>query len=394
MIQKSRILITCPKGLAQYLSREVSGLGLSVIEEMTSGIATQGTMEDAMMLNLRVRTGHRVLYHIADFKAGDAEALYSGISRLDWEDYIDERGYFSVSSHVENPTITDTRYANLKCKDAIADRIRKKKGRRPDSGPGTDRACVFLFWKGEDASIYLDTSGEPLSKRGYRKIPMHAPMQETLASAVLTEAGVSASWQGNIVNPMCGSGTLAIEAALIALDRAPGLLRGNFAFMHLMGFDDKTWREMREAAKAASKNKLHGRIIATDIDPSSVEATRKNAETAGVGRFIETAPCDYSDTDVPDGGGIVIVNPEYGVRMGQEKELEKVYKGLGDFFKQKCAGYRGYVFTGNPNLAKKIGLRAKRRLIFYNAKVECRLLEYELYEGRREASSAIINQDD
>ncbi|MBI5096806.1 MAG: class I SAM-dependent RNA methyltransferase, partial [Nitrospirae bacterium] len=272
-------------------------------------------------------------------------------------------------------------FANVKCKDAIVDRIKEKCGQRPDSGPEKDRVVVNLYWKNEDCSLYLDTSGEPLSRRNYRKIPMHAPMQETLAAAVIRATGWNGS--GHFINPMCGSGTLAIEAALAGLNRASGILRDNFGFMHLKGFNEALWKELRTQAIRAAKKTLDCRIIATDIRRDAVDAARKNAALAGVEQLIEFTVCDYSKTSIPDGSGIVILNPAYGERMGEVQELESAYKGIGDFFKQKCRGYTGYIFTGNPDLAKKVRLTAKRRVPFFNGPIECRLLEYALYEGSR-----------
>jgi putative N6-adenine-specific DNA methylase len=216
-------------------------------------------------------------------------------------------------------------------------------------------------------------------------IPLRAPMQEPLAAAVVLATG----WVGNgtFINPMCGSGTLAIEAALIGLGRAPGLLRNNYGFMHLKGFDESSWKILRRKIRAEAKDRLNGRIIATDISQQAVEAAKKNAMTAGVERFIEFGVCDFSETPVPDRGGVVVLNPEYGDRMGQIEGLGGIYRGIGDFLKKKCNGYLGYVFTGNLDLAKKVGLRTKRRILFYNGPIECRLLEYDLYEGSRKKES-------
>jgi len=212
---------------------------------------------------------------------------------------------------------------------------------------------------------------------------MAAPMQETLAAAVILATGWNGS--GHFVNPMCGSGTLAIEAAFIALNRAPGLQRNNYGFMHIKGFNEQLWSGLRAQEKKQAGKTLQCRIIATDISREAVDAARRNAATAGVEHLIEFAVCDYSETSVPQGSGIVILNPEYGDRMGRIRELESVYAGIGDFFKQKCRGYTGYIFTGNAELAKKVGLRAKRRIPFFNSRIECRLLEYELYEGSRKS---------
>lgn len=380
-MEKNRIFITCPKGIQTSLASEIQSLGFPLLSKSFSGVETEGTLDDTMRLNLYLRTGHRVLYLLSGFKAKTPDELYTKTANVPWEDYIYETGYVSVTSTVDTPTITDSRFANLKCKDAIADRFMKKFGRRPDSGAERDRAVVHLHWKDEECRLYIDTSGVPLSKRGYRKIPMAAPLQETLASAIIIATGWRDS--GNFINPMCGSGTLAIEAALIGLEKAPGILRNNFCFMHLREFNKVHWEELRIEASQRSKKTLQHRIIATDISSKAVEAARKNAMTAGVEHLIEFSICDFKDTTVPDGSGIVLFNPGYGERMGEIDQLAGTYAGIGDFFKQKCRGYTGYVFTGNPGLAKKIGLRSRRKVQFFNGAIECRLLEYELYEGTK-----------
>ncbi len=379
--RKNRIVITCAKGIPPFLKDEVISLGYPVLSDGIAHVETEGSMEDAMRLNLFIRTGQRVLFLLKEFTSRDADELYKKVSRIEWEDYIPEGGYVCVTSSVETSAIKDSRFANLKCKDGIIDRIRDKRSRRPDSGPKRDRSVIHLYWKGELCQVYLDTSGEPLSRRGYRKISLRAPMQETLAAAVI----LATAWNGNgnFINPMCGSGTLAIEASLIALNKAPGLLRSNFGFMYLKGFDESSWDALRRKARALSKKSLNGRIIATDISQEAVEAAKKNAATAGVDRLIEFGVCDFSETPVPDGGGIVLLNPEYGERLGEIEKLKEYHKRIGDFFKKKCQGYMGYIFTGNFDLAKRVGLRTKRRIPFFNSNIECRLLEYDLYEGSR-----------
>ena len=382
---KSRILVTCAKGITPFLKEELLLLGFPVLSETIAGIATEGTIDDTLRLNLWLRTGHRVLFLLKEFTARDADALYRSVSKIAWEECIAEDGYVCVTSSVDTPSIRDSRYANVRCKDAIVDRIKEKTGNRPDSGPAQDRAVVNLYWKDDGCSLHLDTSGEPLSRRGYRKIPLTAPMQETLAAALIRASGWNGS--GHFINPMCGSGTLAIEAALAGLNRASGLLRDNYGFMHLKGFKESPWNDLRAQAKKEARKTLDCRIIATDIRREAVEAAKRNAAAAGVEHLIEFAVCDYSKTEVPDGGGIAMLNPEYGERMGKIKELEGVYRGIGDYFKQKCRGYTGYLFTGNPDLAKKVGLRAQRRIPFFNGGIECRLLEYALYEGSRMSRS-------
>ncbi len=376
-----KIFITCAKGIVPFLKEEIQALGFPVHEEMAAGVATAGTLVDTMKLNLNLRTAQRVLYFLQEFHASSPDELYRALLKIKWEDYIPAEGYVNVSSVVRTETIKDTRFANLKCKDAIVDRLKQKRGKRPDSGPARDRSAVFFHWQEDWCRIYLDTSGEALYKRGYRRLHNIAPMQETLAAALV----LASAWnvEKNFINPMCGSGTLAIEAALLALNKAPGLLRSNFGFMHLHWYNAFEWNKLGKKAREATKKSLAGKIVATDSDPKAVSAARQNAIAAGVDRWIDFRVCDFAETPIPEGGGAVIMNPEYGERMGKTAELEETYGRIGDFFKQKCPGYTGYVFTGNLELAKKIGLQTKRRIPFYNGEIECRLLEYELYEGSK-----------
>ena len=209
-------------------------------------------------------------------------------------------------------------------------------------------------------------------------------MQETLAAAVILATGWTG--QGNFINPMCGSGTLAIEAALMGRNRAPGIWRENFGFMHWKGFPRETWKKLHQEAIDREIPSSPSKIIATDIDPQAIRGAQRNARAAGVQRDIEFAVCDFAQTPIPPGDGVVVLNPEYGERMGNIQELESTYRRIGDFLKSKGVGYRGYIFTGNLKLAKKVGLRTRRRIPFFNGNIECRLLEYELYAGSRKSS--------
>ena len=240
-----------PKGFPLFLKEELLSLGFPVLSEGSASVGTEGTLGDAMKLNLFLRTGQRVLFLLERFTARNPDELYYNVSKIAWENDVPEEGYLSVTSTVENPTVRDSRFANLRCKDAIVDRIKEKSGRRPDSGPERDGTVIHLYWKDDSCHIFLDTSGEPLSRRGYRKIPLKAPMQETLAAAVILATGWKG--EGNFINPMCGSGTLAIEAALIALKRAPGLLRNNYGFMHLKGFDESYWKALRTSGQGTGE---------------------------------------------------------------------------------------------------------------------------------------------
>lgn len=378
----SRIIVTCSNRLAPYLQMEVEELGYKPKRVFKTGVELKGTLLDCIKLNLNLRCASQVLYSLNEFKAFNADDLYKTLLHYPWEDVMEADGYFSISSNVRNETINNSLFANVKVKDAIVDRFRNNTGGRPNSGPELDRTVIHLYWNDITAEIFIDTSGETLSKHGYRKIPGKAPMLESLAAATL----LATKWdrQSPVINPMCGSGTIAIEAALLASNRRPGLLRPNYAFMHLVGYEEdfyeKEFRKLEEQVKEIPGLK----IIATDISEDAVNISRINAGIAGVEEYIEFAVCDFEETTVPDdAGGIVYFNPEYGDRLGVEAELEVTYKRMGDFLKKKCKGYFGYIFTGNLELAKKIGLKPNRRIEFFTSKIDCRLFEYELYSGTR-----------
>jgi len=382
MHKKETIVITCARGAGDYLRQEVEQLGYTVQSTSDTRIEIAASLHDAMRLNLMLRIGVNVLCLLKRFSCNDPDELYQKVVSFPWEDYIAPSEYLSVVSRVNTPTIDNSVFASQKVKDAIVDRVSEKCGSRPNSGPDRDNVVINFYWNDNKCWIYLNTSGKKLPDRGYRKIPHTAPLQEALAAALLRAAGFDGSQP--LVNPMCGSGTLAIEAALIALKRAPGLLRSNFGLKHIIGFDSEAWAALRIKARAQSKKNLPFRIIATDIDTRAIEAAKRNAQTAGVDQLIEFHVCDFKDTPIPEEKGIVILNPEYGYRLGKEQELEGTYKGIGDFFKKKCAGFTGYVFTGNMSLAKKIGLKASRRMVFFNARIECRLLQYQIYAGSKQ----------
>ncbi|HPN73063.1 MAG TPA: class I SAM-dependent RNA methyltransferase [Candidatus Omnitrophota bacterium] len=374
---KSRILVTCSRGVTPFLEKEIKLLGFDIVSTHETGLVTEARLIDTYKLNLELRTAFNVLFLLEEFKCSSPEDLYRKASLIEWEKIIPQNEYISVVSQVSNPRIKNSMFANQKLKDAIVDRMTKKTGNRPNSGPERRNIVINLYWKNDTAWIYINTSGVKLADRGYRKIPLTAPMQETLAAAVLSSAGYDGS--GHLVNPMCGSGTIAIEAALIALNKAPGLLRSNYGFLHLKNCDKEYWQKMRKERLALCNKKPAKKIIATDIDKTAIEAAVKNATTCGVDHLIEFKVSDFRETTIPEGPGKIILNPEYGERMGDIDRLVHTYKEIGDFFKKKCVGYEGYIFTGNLELSKKVGLAAKKRVPFFSGDIDCRLLEYDIY---------------
>ena len=312
------IIISCAKELSRWTELEVIEMGYHPIETTENTVVIRGEMKDVFRLNLQLRTAHRVLVPLLRTECRNIRDLYESVKSIDWENLLEADGYFSVSSIVHNYTIRDTRIPSLYTKDAIVDRMREKCHRRPDSGGENNGAAVFVYWERDEVVIYLDTSGEPLSKRGYRRIPGSAPMQETLAAACI----MALRWDGKrpFLSPMCGSGTPAIEAAMIAMNKAPGLLKGHFAFQSIKGYTsiipglkapnvaprqmigaspEQMWKEMVLEARKAVKKEGLPRIVATDISPEAVDNAHTNAIAAGVVEAIEFKDCDFADTPIP-----------------------------------------------------------------------------------------------
>lgn len=382
---KSEIFIACPDRMAPWLEQELLELGYAAIETNRTGVRVEGTLHDCVRLNLRLRCGTQVRYSLGAFRANHPDDIRNRVTRLEWEVVIPGGGYFSVTNSAEHFTLNNTMYLNLLVKDAVVDRFREKTGTRPDSGSSFDGVVIHVHWKDDRAEIFLDTSGHPLTRHGYRLHPGKAPMQEILAAAVVRATGWDRS--SSFVNPMCGSGTLAIEAALLATHRFPGLLRERYAFMNLKDFDAEDFRKEKELLHSEITEQPDLVIVASDRDEQAISIARENARLAGVESIIRFACCDFRETEMPDTPGVIILNPEYGERLGDEVALQSVYAAIGDFFKQKCAGYSGFIFTGNMELAKKIRLQPSRRTEFFSAKLDCRLLRYELYSGTRRKSA-------
>lgn len=380
-MEHANIFVTSHPRIGPVLANEMERLGFVINKTTNSGVYSTGTFTDAMRMNLYLRTANRVLLHLQNFNAEVAEELYEQALKYPWEDILQPDGYYSVQSSVKNDSIKDNRFANLKLKDAIADRMKSKTGQRPNSGPLFDKSVIFLFWRDSEVTIYYDTSGETISRRSYRKNPYKAPMNEALAAAAVQ----STSWDSlkPFINPMCGSGTVAIEAALMSMNKAPGISRYNFSFMHHRQFNSMTYRMLRNEAIVTEKKKPMARIIASDLNLNAVKAARENAREAGVNNYIDFKVCDFRETHIPEQNGVIFLNPEYGLRLGDEEKLRDLYAAIGDFFKKKCIGLDGYVFSGNANLSKFVGLKTSRRTEFYSGKIDCRLLEYTLYEGSR-----------
>ncbi len=378
----STITITCHKWHAPYLEKEIIELGYQIERTFITGVKIKGTLTDCIRLNLNLNCASQVLYSLGNFTAENSNEVYDYVRKIEWDQYLDKEGYFTVTSNVRHPSITNSMYANVKVKDAVVDHFRDKYNIRPSSGSEFNGAVFHLYWTEYEAELFIDTTGESLARHGYRKIPGAAPMLEALASSTIIASG----WdkKSNFINPMCGSGTLAIEAALMATGAKPGIHRNHYAFMHLNDYQEDDYFGQLDEIENNTLDQLDFKIIASDHDEFAIQNAKKNAIAAGVADLIDFEICDFTETTIPENGGVLFMNPEYGERLGSLEALEVTYKSIGDFMKNQCRGYNGYIFTGNLDLAKKIGLKAKRRIEFFTGKIDCRLLEYELYQGSRD----------
>ncbi len=380
-MQRSKIVINCLPRITPILEKEVKSLGYSLDEVGKTHVSTKGDWEDIINLNLKLRTANRVLWHIQDFRAKNAAELHEKAYTIPWHQLIPRNSIVKIHSFVKNDSIKDTRFPNVKLKDAIVDRYKKETGRRPNSGNTNEGTVVYLHWVDDNCSIYFDTSGETIAKHGYRTNMVKAPMMENLAAACI----LASKWDFNthFINPMCGSGTLAIEALHIAKNIFPTHFRKAYSFQHLKGYDEFLFSQIRTRIlrEADLLSKPDFEVVVSDMDKSAVEVAARNAKNAKVAQFLKYEIKKFEETHVPEGEGVVFINPPYGERLGATSELGDLYRMMGDFLKQRCTGKTGYIFSGNLNLAKQIGLKAKRRIEFNNGKIDSRLLEYELFRG-------------
>lgn len=389
----TRLFATVPKGMEDVLADELRGFGALEVAPTTAGVAFAGTLETAYRACLWSRTASRVLLPIAHFPAPSPEALYDGVRGVRWHDHLRADGTLAVDFTSTGSFITHTQYGALKTKDAIVDQFRDATGVRPSVDVERPDVRVNVHVRADAAILSIDLSGGSLHRRGYREEGGPAPLKESLAAAVLLLAGwpAVAAAGGAFLDPMCGSGTLPIEAGLIAADVAPGLARDWFGFLRWRGHDVATWTRLVTEAKARDRRGRERlpRVVGYDADPRAVRTALGNLERAGLRGLAHIEKRELADAaPMADEAGVLVVNPPYGERIGEKRELELLYRRLGDLLKQRFAGWTGYVLTGNPDLAKFIGLKATRRQVLFNGAIECRLLTVPVHAARPRAEGA------
>ncbi len=379
----SRYFVTCARGLEAVTAAEILSFGATRAEPVPGGVAVEGSQEVMYRTNLWSRTSNRVLQVLRAFPARTPDDLYRGFYSFKWETFFRTANTFSVECTIggrPNPQLNHSHYAKLRIKDAIVDRMREKSGgARPDVDVEDPDLPVVAYVRDGECTINLDTSGGSLHERGYRLDGAFAPLKETLAAGLIELSG----WNGRepFFDPMCGSGTLPIEAGLKAGNVAPGLLRRRYPFQRWPDFHKELWDKLWSEAKAARNPVSEGLLFGADRGGRALLAAQENARYAGFSpREILFMKQEFSAIQKPTSEpGVIIVNPPYGERLGEVEDLAPLYKEMGDLFKQRFQGWRAYVFTGNLELAKHVGLKATRRIPLFNGALECRLLEYKLY---------------
>ncbi len=368
----------CPRGLEAALAAELDVLGAAEITTTDGGAAFTGPIQLAYRANLESRLASRILWRVGHGAYRDENDVYDLARALDWPRWFRVDRTIRVDVAASRSPLTSLEFATLRIKDAVCDRHRAVGGVRPSISKDRPDVRVHAYLTATDASFYLDTSGEPLFKRGYRRETAEAPLRENLAAGLLRLAG----WQPGtpLLDPMCGSGTIAIEAAMIALDMAPGLKR-TFGFQKLAWYDGPAWQRIKQAAQRRARPPAPLAIWASDDDATAIHQCSENIAAAGIEGTITVERADALTRASPAPTGIIVTNPPYGVRVAESGALAAFYPQLGDVLKQRYAGWTAYLMSGDTRLPKLIGLKASRRTPLFNGAIECRLYEYRLIAG-------------
>jgi putative N6-adenine-specific DNA methylase len=374
-----RFFASCPRGLEAALAAELAAIGAIEIAPSDGGVAFAGDLTLAYHANLETRIASRVLRRIGGGPYRDERDLYELVRALDWSRQFAPTRTLRVDVAATRSPLTSLEFATLRTKDAVCDRMRADHGVRPSIDKRSPDVRVHLHLTDRDATVYVDTSGEPLFKRGYRRDADEAPLRENLAAGLLALA----QWtpEGPLLDPMCGSGTIVTEAALIAAKRAPGLAR-TFGFQKLTWYDGPTWQRIKQAARDRIRlPPASPAIFASDIADGAVGKTRSSLRSAQVDAFVGVDRADVLTRAAPAAAGTLIANPPYGVRLADANELAAFYPKLGDALKRNFAGWTAHLFTGDLRLAKLIGLKPDRRTPLWNGAIECRLFAFRIVAG-------------
>ena len=378
-MNKYECYLTCPRGLEEILSQEISEIinKESIVD--SGGVKFQGTKEDIYRLNYQSRVGMNLLIKLFDGNAKNIDELYRLIYNYNWDSLIPSDKTFSIRTKINSKVIPNQNFTTLKIKDAIVDKIQKKMGSRPSVDKKSPNFYITIYIKHNKILVFLNSSGKPLFMRGYRTKIHKAAINESLASGILK----STNWlkEKILYDPMCGSGTFLLEAAMQTFNIPAGVVREQYAFFNFSDFDNNLWESIR---KEGMDNINYNNTIlqGSDIMEKNIELCIESAKKLDVEKYIKFIRSDFRDISPNENKGTVLINPPYGHRIGEIEKLESLYKEYGDHIKNNFSGFDGYIFTGNLELLKFVGLRTKRKMILKNGKIDCRLAFYPLKSGK------------
>ena len=375
---KQRFFAPCPRGLEGVLEAELQTLGVPSATKTEGGVGFSASWSTMCWINLKSHIASRVLWEVGHSAYKTEQDVYHAASTLAWPEWFTPEQTIKVKVSARRCPLPSLDFLTLRIKDAICDRFVAGRHKRPSVDTERPNIKVDAFLDQNTVTVYLDTSGEPLFKRGHRRSPVEAPLRENLAAGILRLAGWTP--QDLLLDPMCGSGTIPLEAALMARQIGPGISRP-FGFERLLVHDAARWERQREAARAEQVAALPSAIYASDRDPATVKIAQRMFQGAGVANDIQLKQSDILDLDAPSAQGVMVINPPYGVRLSRPDELESFYPKLGDWLKQRFAGWRAYVLTGDARVPKLIRLTPSKRIPLFNGALECRLYEFVIVQG-------------
>lgn len=370
-------------GFEEVLAEELRQLGATKIEERKRAVAFEGDLTLMYRANLELRTAIRILMPIANFKARNEDEFYDKIKAIDWEQYMTIKQTLAVDAVTASKTFNHSKYIALKTKDAIVDQFREKYKKRPNVRVYNPHLGVYIYIHDEQVNVSIDSTGESLHKRGYRVASVDAPINEVLGAGMILLSG----WdkKGLLMDPMCGSGTLLIEAAMYANNIPPNQLRTHFAFMNWKEYDEEIWTKVKQQAKDHIVDHTDP-IMGWDKNLGCVRKTEQNIEAAGLTGKIQVKRKRFERLEAPEGPGMLIMNPPYDERL-EEDNIEAFYELIGDTLKKKYSGYNAWLISSNMEAIKSIGLRTSRKITLFNGKLECKFVKYEMYQGSKKQKS-------
>lgn len=369
---------TCPRGLENVLQEELNSIGAGDVSAVDGGVQFRGDVAICYRANLESRVASRVLLQVAHTPYRSERDVFDAVRALRWHERFSPECSIRVDVAGIRASVKSLDFVTLRVKDAVCDAFRDACGIRPDVDTRSPDVRIHAFLSATHATVYLDTSGEALFKRGYRQTSGEAPLRENLAAGILRLTRWDAA--APLLDPMCGSGTFLCEAAMIALDRAPGLDRA-FGFEKLAFFEPRAWVRLKDAARARMRKPDELPIYGSDRYGDALKLARANLAALGVSGYVKLKQADVLEMPAPTPSGVIVTNPPYGVRLQDQQSLAELYPKLGDALKKKYAGWTAYIFTADMRLPKLIGLAASRRTPLYNGALECRLFEFKIIAG-------------